>query len=131
MFYLESPAYQPHEKDAEMIKAQAQTAEGRTRLNLDNMYLVMRSLKYKTDRFGYEIQEKDILRIGRMKFAVKEIGYSEESLALNTQLEEAKTRERGHSANSIYTNAASEEWDEFEEVDALTEAVEDENDENE
>ena len=27
----------------------------------------------------YEIQEKDILKIGRVKFAVKEIGYSTDS----------------------------------------------------
>ena len=82
--------------------------------------MVMRSLKYKTDLFGYEIQEKDILRIGRVKFAVKEIGYSEESLAMNKHIEEEKNKERGHSANSIYANTTSEEWDEFADVDAIT-----------
>lgn len=45
------------------------------------MYLVVRSLKRDNDKIDYEIQEKDILKIGRVKFAVKEINYSDDSIA--------------------------------------------------
>lgn len=33
--------------------------------------------------------------------------------------ESEETNEKGHSANSIYTNTNDEEWEEFEEVDAI------------
>lgn len=39
----------------------------------------MRSLKRNNEKIDYEIQEKDILKIGRVKFAVKKIGYAAES----------------------------------------------------
>jgi len=49
--------------------------QGRSSLN-ENMYLVVRSLKHNNEKIDYEIQERDILKIGRVKFAVKEIGYA-------------------------------------------------------
>lgn len=50
---------------------------------------------------------------------MKEIGYSIDSLAMVAD-ESEETKERGHTANSIYTNSNDEEWEEFEEVDAIT-----------
>jgi hypothetical protein len=38
------------------------------------MYLVVRSLKHNNEKIDYEIQDRDILKVGRVKFAVKEIG---------------------------------------------------------
>lgn len=82
------------------------------------MYLVVRSLKHNDLREHYEIQDKDILKIGRIKFAVKDIGYSIESQA-TVPNESEEMKERGHSANSINTNSNDEEWEEFEEVEAI------------
>jgi len=45
----------------------------------ENMYLVVRSLKHNNEKIDYEVQERDILKIGRVKFAVKEIGYASDS----------------------------------------------------
>jgi hypothetical protein len=42
--------------------------------NYQNMYLVVRSLKHNNEKIDYEIQDRDILKVGRVKFAVKEIG---------------------------------------------------------
>jgi len=49
------------------------------------MYLVVRSLKNQNEKVDYEIQERDILKIGRVKFAVKEIGYCDENKALQVE----------------------------------------------
>lgn len=65
-FYLESATYQPHHVDIERNEQNGKTQE--------SMYLVVRSLKVNNEKIDYEIQEKDILKIGRVKFAVKEIG---------------------------------------------------------
>ena len=54
------------------------------------MYLVVRSLKHLNTKVDYEIQQGDILKIGRVKFAVKEIGYSDETLARRKEAEEAQ-----------------------------------------
>ena len=37
-----------------------------------------------------------------------------------TPMESEETREKGHTANSIFTKYDHEEWEEFEEVDAIT-----------
>lgn len=39
------------------------------------MYLVVRSLKHNNVKIEYDIQQGDILKVGRVKFAVKEIRY--------------------------------------------------------
>lgn len=39
--------------------------------NNDQMYLVIRSLKNGSEKIDYEIKVGDILKIGRVKFAVK------------------------------------------------------------
>ena len=111
--YVESAAHQQHELDQELKKeADAKKQE--------NMYLVVRSLKHNDVRQHYDIQEKDILKIGRIKFAVKEIGYSIESQAMVAD-ESEETKEKGHTANSIYAVNNDEEWEEFEEVKSITE----------
>lgn len=68
----------------------------------------------------YEIQERDILKIGRVKFAVKEIGYATDSQKM--EVDQSNLRERGHSANSIHTTAKDDEFEEFEEVTAIMNA---------
>ena len=85
----------------------------------ENMYLVVRSLKHNDVRQHYDIQEKDILKIGRIKFAVKEIGYSIESQAMVAD-ESEEMNEKGHTSNSIYAVNNDEEWEEFEEVKSIT-----------
>lgn len=111
--YVESAAYQSHKVDLELKK------EAGGKKNQENMYLVIRSLKHNDVRQHYDIQDKDILKIGRIKFAVKEIGYSIESQALVAD-ESEEMKEKGHTANSIYTTSNDEEWEEFEEVKAIT-----------
>lgn len=83
-FYLESAAYQHHEKDV----AAVMEAGGKLAQNHEQMYLVVRSLKHNNEKIDYEIQEKDILKIGRVKFAVKEIGYSSESQEMDIDSKE-------------------------------------------
>lgn len=67
-FYLESAAYVHHQNDLERLQEFGKRQE--------SMYLVVRSLKINNEKIDYEIQERDILKIGRVKFAVKEIGYA-------------------------------------------------------
>ena len=61
------------------------------------------------------------MKIGRIKFAVKEISYFIESQAMVAD-ESEEMKEKGHTSNSIFTNSHDEEWEEFEEVDAITES---------
>lgn len=84
--------------------------------------MVVRSLKFGEERKHYDIQNKDILKIGRIKFAVKDIGYSAESLALQAETDDGSSelQEKPHTANSIHTKGNTDEWEEFEEVNALT-----------
>ena len=64
----------------------------------------------------YEIKEKDILKIGRVKFAVKEIGYTNNQMDVDS----APKEEKGHSANSLFTDTNEEEFEEFIQVPATT-----------
>jgi len=48
----------------------------------EKMYLVVRSLKHNNNKIDYEIQQGDILKVGRVKFAVKEIGISKKEDAM-------------------------------------------------
>jgi hypothetical protein len=47
----------------------------------ENMYLVVRSLKHNNQKIDYEIQQGDILKVGRVKFAVKEIKFKPKTSA--------------------------------------------------
>ena len=73
----------------------------------------------------YEIIERDILKIGRVKFAVKEIGYTAESQALQDSPDAEKV-EKGHSSNSVFTDSKDEEFEEFTDVPALMKQKEEE-----
>jgi len=104
---------------------------GLTNLN-ENMYLVVRSLKRNNEKIDYEIQEKDILKIGRVKFAVKKIGYAADPNQMDVDKDKPATieMERGHSANSVLEKPNDELWEEFVEIPhAITHAehTEDEN----
>ena len=100
-FFLESAAYQHHPTDVQHIKTNGKSQE--------SMYLVVRSLKINNEKIDYEIQERDILKIGRVKFAVKEIGYANAPMEVDTD----KKEEKGHAANSISTDINEEEFEEF------------------
>lgn len=104
-FYLESATYQPHHVDIERNEQNGKTQE--------SMYLVVRSLKVNNEKIDYEIQEKDILKIGRVKFAVKEIGKANQM-----EVDEPPKEEKGHSANSIFTDTNEEDFEEFIQVPA-------------
>lgn len=80
------------------------------------MYLVVRSLKHNNEKIDYEIQDRDILKVGRVKFAVKEIGGGPSSVM---EIDNAELHEKGHIANSVHTKVADEEFEEYENVDAL------------
>lgn len=114
-FYLESAAYQHHERDLAAIRE----AGGVKCLNQEQMFLVVRSLKHNNEKIDYEIQERDILKIGRVKFAVKEIGYSADSQAMDVDQKRDPDVERGHSSNSVFTDTNDEDFEDFEEVDAI------------
>lgn len=65
----------------------------------------------------YEIQEKDILKIGRVKFAVKKIGYASDSNDMEVDKPVATCeQERGHAANSILDKPNEELWEEYVEI---------------
>jgi len=47
------------------------------------MYLVVRSLKHGNEKIDYVMQRGDIIKLGRIKFAVKEINIVEESMEVD------------------------------------------------
>lgn len=119
IFYLESASYQHHPDDVAKLTDQGGKAN---LLSQESMYLVVRSLKHNTEKVDYVIQERDILRIGRVKFAVKEIGYANKP----EPTEEETKYEKGHSSNSIFTDSKDEDFEEFTEVPAILSQKEEE-----
>ena len=84
-FYLESASYSGHQSDIDALKALKDYSPAelsRAGWPQEQMYLVIRSLKHNMQKVDYEIQERDIIKIGRVKFAVKEIFYGDEDKAL-------------------------------------------------
>lgn len=75
--------------------------------------MVVRSLKdpENGNRVHYEIKEKDIIKLGRVKYSVKEIGRSEEAKAPMTALDLA------NAANSLSHDVPAENQDKFEEFE--------------
>ena len=49
----------------------------------EHMYLVVRSLKHQNNKIDYAIQRGDIIKLGRIKFAVKEINIVEEVMEVD------------------------------------------------
>jgi hypothetical protein len=47
------------------------------------MYLVVRSLKHENNKIEYVMQRGDIIKLGRIKFAVKEINIVEEVMEVD------------------------------------------------
>jgi hypothetical protein len=47
------------------------------------MYLVVRSLKRGNQKIEYEIKKGDIIKLGRLKFAVKEIAIVENAMEID------------------------------------------------
>lgn len=97
------------------------------------MYLVVRSLKHNNEKIDYEIQEKDILKIGRVKFAVKKIGYAadENKMEVDKQQNAQIESERGHAANSVLEKPNDELFEEYEEIDNAILSAEHRDDEQE
>lgn len=46
----------------------------------EHMYLVVRSLKHNNQKIEYTLQKGDIVKLGRIKFAVKEIALVDTSM---------------------------------------------------
>ena len=67
----------------------------------------------------YEFHERDILKIGRVKFAVKEIGYVQQTAPEAATNEQEAKFEKGHSSNSVFDNSKDEDFEEFTEVPAI------------
>lgn len=55
------------------------------------------------------------MKIGRVKFAVKKIGYANDTAAM--EVDRTNQQERGHSANSIFDKPNDELFEEFEEIE--------------
>jgi len=49
----------------------------------EHMYLVVRSLKHQSNKIQYVMQRGDIIKLGRIKFAVKEISIVEETMEVD------------------------------------------------
>jgi len=47
------------------------------------MYLVVRSLKHHNQKIEYTLQKGDIVKLGRIKFAVKEIALVDTSMEVD------------------------------------------------
>jgi hypothetical protein len=73
------------------------------------MYVVVRGLKDGNDRVHYEIKEKDILKLGRVKYAVKAIGRHTPE-----PKDPSPFSEKGNASNSIFCQQNNE--DQFEEI---------------
>jgi hypothetical protein len=51
----------------------------------EHMYLVVRSLKRGNQKIEYQIKKGDIIKLGRLKFAVKEIAIVDTSMEIEDQ----------------------------------------------
>ena len=49
----------------------------------EHMYLVVRSLKHNNNKIEYQLQKGDIMKVGRIKFAIKEIALPESSMEVD------------------------------------------------
>lgn len=49
----------------------------------EHMYLVVRSLKHQNVKIEYVLQKGDIVKLGRIKFAVKEIALVDTSMEVD------------------------------------------------
>lgn len=78
----------------------------------EHMYLVVRSLKHGNDKIDYVMQRGDIIKLGRIKFAVKEINIVEETMEID---ESNHTKVLLKHAN--YEAVNDEEFFEFQEVE--------------
>ena len=68
-------------KDIAMLERGSITAMSK-QLN-EHMYLVVRSLKNNNSKIDYVMQRGDIIKLGRIKFAVKEISIVEETMEVD------------------------------------------------
>lgn len=66
------------------------------------------------------------MKIGRVKFAVKEIGYVKNTGGTEIEPDAVTKVETGHSSNSIKTDTKDEDFEEFTEVPAVTDQKEEE-----
>lgn len=79
----------------------------------EHMYLVVRSLKHNNNKIEYQLQKGDIIKLGRIKFAVKEIAIVEQTLM---EVDEGPSKEIKHANIEVVDD---EEFFEFEEVESL------------
>lgn len=77
----------------------------------EHMYLVVRSLKHNNQKIEYTIQKGDIIKLGRIKFAVKEIAIVDTSMEVDEGINKII---RHGNVESI----DDEEFFEFEEVES-------------
>jgi hypothetical protein len=78
----------------------------------EHMYLVVRSLKNNNEKIDYVMQRGDIIKLGRIKFAVKEISIVEETM----EVDEGNQSKVHRHAN--FEAVDDEEFFEFQEVEA-------------
>lgn len=68
----------PTSKKEESILAKSSQPTNTQNLN-EHMYLVVRSLKHNNQKIEYQLKKGDIMKLGRIKFAVKEIAIIDEN----------------------------------------------------
>lgn len=77
------------------------------------MYLVVRSLKHNNQKIEYTLQKGDIVKLGRIKFAVKEIALVDTSM----EIDESSNQKVIRHAN--VESIDDEEFFEFEKVESI------------
>ena len=120
MFFIESVANlasaggdsSPTNKKEEALLDKRNMGDISKSLN-EHMYLVVRSLKHNNVKIEYTIQKGDIIKLGRIKFAAKEIMIVDNSMEVD----------EGGSAKAIRHGNVEcvddEEFFEFEEVESV------------
>lgn len=79
----------------------------------EHMYLVVRSLKHHNQKIEYTLQKGDIVKLGRIKFAVKEIALVDTSM----EVDESSNQKIIRHANVECID--DEEFFEFEKVESV------------
>lgn len=121
-FYIESAVGKPasaddgsgsptSKKDIAMLERGSITAMSK-QLN-EHMYLVVRSLKNNNSKIDYVMQRGDIIKLGRIKFAVKEISIVKEE---TMEVDEGNQQKIVRHAN--VESVDDEEFFEFQDVEA-------------
>lgn len=83
----------------------------------EHMYLVVRSLKHNNNKIEYQLQKGDIMKVGRIKFAIKEISIPE--IPAQMEVDEGNQATKCSQVTNIVESVEDDEFFEFEEVESI------------